>query len=150
MNALELLQTIETRGGMATLKRDELGAAKVNVAPRSLALELLPEIRRLKPELLDLLQGAPANRLNPQRVQKTDEADERARALLAKYRRGGAVLSLETVERDGATWRALYLDLTGVSPEREARANAQIETHARTLARALELESIGDADEVTR
>lgn len=55
MDARQLLQSIEARGGVATVKTDESGAAKINVAPRSLALELLPDLQRFKPALLELL-----------------------------------------------------------------------------------------------
>lgn len=54
MDARQLLQNIEARGGVATVKRDG-GAASINVAPRSLALELLPDLQRFKPALLELL-----------------------------------------------------------------------------------------------
>jgi len=35
MNARSLLETIEARGGVATVKRGQNGAAVLNVAPRS-------------------------------------------------------------------------------------------------------------------
>jgi hypothetical protein len=54
MDARQLLQSIEARGGVVTVKH-ESGGAKINVAPRSIALELLPEIARFKPALLELL-----------------------------------------------------------------------------------------------
>lgn len=54
MNARELLETIEARGGVATVKRDG-GAAVLNVAPRRVALELATDIQRFKPVLLELL-----------------------------------------------------------------------------------------------
>ncbi len=54
MNAHILLETIEARGGVATVKRDD-GAARLNVAPRSVALELAGDIQRFKPALLELL-----------------------------------------------------------------------------------------------
>ncbi len=62
MNARFLLETIEARGGVATVKTGSDGAAKINVAPRSLALELLPELQRFKPGLLELLAPEEANR----------------------------------------------------------------------------------------
>lgn len=55
MNARELLQTIEARGGVATLT-GEGRAAKITVAPRQVARELLPELQKFKPSLLELLQ----------------------------------------------------------------------------------------------
>ncbi len=61
MDARQLLQSIEARGGVATVKTDATGAAKINVAPRSLAIELLPDWQRFKPALLELLT-APAKR----------------------------------------------------------------------------------------
>jgi hypothetical protein len=54
MNAIELLATIEARGGVATVKR-EGGAVKLNVSPRGVALELASDIQRFKPALLELL-----------------------------------------------------------------------------------------------
>jgi hypothetical protein len=51
---LQLLQSIEARGGVATVKHGG-GAASINVASRSLALELLPDLQRFKPALLELL-----------------------------------------------------------------------------------------------
>ena len=80
MNAPQLLQTIEARGGAATLKRDESGAAKINVAPRSLALEFLPDLQRLKPELLALLKspdGAAAPSRAPAPIRLLDELEGR-------------------------------------------------------------------------
>jgi hypothetical protein len=54
MNARELLQSIEARGGVATVKR-EGGAVKLNVSPRGVALDLAGDIQRFKPALLELL-----------------------------------------------------------------------------------------------
>jgi hypothetical protein len=74
MDARQLLQSIEARGGVATVKTDATGAAKINVAPRSLALDLLPDLQRFKPALLELLtapaaqpapDGSPFRRVNP-------------------------------------------------------------------------------------
>lgn len=56
MNARELLDGIEARGGVASVKRDG-GAAVLNVSPRSLALELLPDLQKFKPAILDLLDA---------------------------------------------------------------------------------------------
>lgn len=54
MNAHQLLQNIEAHGGVVTVKRDG-GAAKLNVSPRAVALELASDIQRFKPALLELL-----------------------------------------------------------------------------------------------
>ena len=64
MTAPQLLSRIEKRGGSVTLKRSGDGAAAINVAPCSLALELLPEIKHFKPQLIELLetQQKPATR----------------------------------------------------------------------------------------
>lgn len=65
MIALELLHSIETRGGTVTLKTAPTGAVTINVAPRSLALDLMPDLRRSKPALIELLSEAaepPPNR----------------------------------------------------------------------------------------
>lgn len=55
MDARQLLERIEARGGVATVKRDG-GPAKINVTPRGVALELATEIQRFKPALLELLE----------------------------------------------------------------------------------------------
>lgn len=59
MDAHKLLENIEARGGVATVKRDD-GAAVLNVSPRSLALELLPDLQKFKPALLELLGAVAA------------------------------------------------------------------------------------------
>lgn len=69
------------------------------------------------------------------------EEDERTRALLSKYQSGGAVLSLEEVDHEGVAWIALACDLTDVPDHRREHAFAQMQKHARTLQRALELEA---------
>lgn len=66
MSALQLLQIIEARGGVATLKPDERGGFKINVDPRPLALELLPELKRLKPALIELMRAASLVQQPPQ------------------------------------------------------------------------------------
>jgi hypothetical protein len=56
MNARQLLECIEARGGVATVKRDG-DAAKINVVPRHVALDFASDIQRFKPALLELLDG---------------------------------------------------------------------------------------------
>lgn len=60
MNARTLLETIEARGGVASVKRRSDGAAVLNVAPRSCCADLLPDLQKFKPALLELLTGADA------------------------------------------------------------------------------------------
>jgi hypothetical protein len=68
-------------------------------------------------------------------------APDECAALLASYRRGGAVLTLEMVEHDGAQSLALGIELTArVAPEKRARAFQRITNHGLELVRALELE----------
>jgi hypothetical protein len=67
--------------------------------------------------------------------------DNRARALLAKYRREGGVIELEEIESGGATWLSLACDLSAMpAATREGRYLA-IEQNARLFQRALELET---------
>ena len=85
---------------------------------------------------------------NPQKVQKSndvhrwcaDNDNERAVKLLAKYRRSGAMLSLEEIEHGGATWLALACDLENVAPDQRESAFEAMQRNARILQRALELE----------
>lgn len=74
MSARELLETIEARGGVATIKHDG-GAVKLNVSPRGVALELATDIQRFKPALLELLTERPAetpeNALNRAQLART-------------------------------------------------------------------------------
>jgi hypothetical protein len=68
MDARQLLHSIEVRGGVATVKR-EGDAVKINIAPRSLALELLPDLQRFKPALIELLaptDAAARDRVSPE------------------------------------------------------------------------------------
>lgn len=79
---------------------------------------------------------------SPQKVQKSRSSDGGdVLALLARYRRGGAVLELETVTHDGSQWRALACELSGVAPHRRDHAFAQMQRHARRLQSALEAEA---------
>lgn len=59
MNARQLLENIEARGGVATL-HGKGRAAKISVAPRSVAREFLSDLQRFKPSLLELLEAAPS------------------------------------------------------------------------------------------
>lgn len=74
MDARELLEQIEARGGVATIRR-EGEAAKINVAPKALALELLSDLQRFKPSLLKLL--AQRERKRPTRAQQIEAAHAR-------------------------------------------------------------------------
>lgn len=59
MNAHRLLENIEARGGVATV-HGKGHAAKISVAPRSVAREFLSDLQRFKPSLLELLEAAPS------------------------------------------------------------------------------------------
>ena len=71
MDARQLLEMIHERGGVATVKLDG-DAAKINVSPRSLALDLLPDLQRFKPALLELLT-APEPPATPSPFRRVNE-----------------------------------------------------------------------------
>jgi len=78
LNALELLETIEARGGALTVKRDG-GAAKIQIAPRGLVCDLAGAIQKFKPALLELLD-APTDatrraRVRPELRRQMPDAD---------------------------------------------------------------------------
>ena len=93
MDARQLLSEIEARGGVVKVKPDPSGAgtgARLNVSPRSLALDLLPDLQRFKPALIELLTAptcaqieSARRRILPYLAQRfTDaERDELARSL---------------------------------------------------------------------
>ncbi len=149
MSAPELLARVKSRGATARAEIGDDGAAVLVIAPRALIGDLLPDIQRFKPQLLELLaptaNGFTGSDIGAQRQSDADgsdtSSDARALELLAKYRRGGALLELEAIERAGAAWLALACDLERVAPEKRARAFEQIECNARQLQRALELEA---------
>lgn len=150
LDARALLELLESRGARLEARGDRLAVD----APRSLIGAFAGEIARFKPQLLELLAptgsdtGAQRQSDDGSDTDKTDDADERARDLLANYRRGGAALSLEEIEHAGATWLALACDLTNVPRLKRDRAFEQVQRHAREIQRALELEadsSHGDA-----
>ncbi len=147
MNAAQLLATVTARGATARAEIGDDGAAVLVVAPRSVIGDLLPDLARFKPALLELLAsdaptpGSAAAPTSSAQPDDDEQRDERARQLLAKYRRGGALLELETIERDGAAWLALACDLTDVPQEKRGRAFEQMERNAPKLRRALELET---------
>lgn len=60
MNARVLLAHVEARGASLRVERDEEGAAVLIVAPRSRCVDLLPELAKFKPALLELLDVAPS------------------------------------------------------------------------------------------
>lgn len=64
MNAAHLLATVSERGATARAEIGDDGAAVLVVAPRSAIGDLLPDLQRLKPDLLRLLapDDAPAHR----------------------------------------------------------------------------------------
>jgi hypothetical protein len=55
LNASQLLLAIEERGATARARIGNDGAAVLVVAPRDAVGDLMPELKRLKPELLELL-----------------------------------------------------------------------------------------------
>lgn len=77
MNARQLLDAIKKRGGVASVKHGDNGAAVLNVAPRHVALDFASDIQRFKPALLELLE--------PTRREPTDDE---ARARFPAHLRG--------------------------------------------------------------
>lgn len=161
MTAPDVLAAIEARGGSLSVARDATGAAMLKITPRGIVPDLLPDVRRLKPDLLALLESArdvaaPAHRWRdaqppaPDVVASAiapdvcpDLSPDGAAALLAKYRRGGAVLTLETVN-GGALALALAIELPASwAPERRERAFAFCERDGLAIYRALEIEAAG-------
>ena len=141
MNALELLATLGERGATARAEIGGDGAAVLVVAPREAIGDLLPELQRFKPQLLELLAPTGNAPTGTATANADGAGDARALELLARYRRGGAALELEEIEHAGAAWLALACDLTDVAPEQRGRAFAQIERNAPQLRRALDLEA---------
>ena len=68
MNARVLLAHVEARGASVRVEHGDNGAAVLVVAPRSKCVDLLPELARFKPALVELL--AP----------KVEPTDDEARA----------------------------------------------------------------------
>lgn len=58
MNARALLAHVEARGASLRVERGADGAAVLVVAPRSACVDLLPDLQRFKPALLELLEHA--------------------------------------------------------------------------------------------
>lgn len=103
VDARALLELLESRGA-----RLEARGARLTVdAPRSLIGAFAGEIARFKPQLLELL----ATTGSDTGAQKQSDDDARALELLARYRHGGALLELETIEHEGAAWLSLACDL---------------------------------------
>jgi len=102
MNARALLETIEARGGVATVKRRADGAAVLNVAPRSCCADLLPDLQRFKPALLELLTGtdAPPGTSPPDtRAQNIEASRLRLNRLEARLGTAGACLAIWKASR---------------------------------------------------
>jgi hypothetical protein len=151
MTAQEILTTTKKLKVSLWSEGDKL---KYKAPEGVLTDEMRANIRRLKPELLDLLESATAHRWRDEAPDVAELSaiapnvlpqltpDESAAALLARYRRGGAVLTLERVDHDGARKLALGVELTArVASEKRARAFQRITNHGLELVRALELES---------
>lgn len=114
MTAPQLLEAIEARGGVARVK-DNGGAIVLNVAPLTLARELAPDIRELKPQLIELLESAPVHRWKQSAPNAPDVASDapanaqapdvaQLSAALAEAKRGAWVIPSPLLL---AQWRAL-------------------------------------------
>lgn len=55
MTAPELLAEVESRGGHVVVAHDATGVVALRITPRGLVPDLLPELARFKPALLELL-----------------------------------------------------------------------------------------------
>lgn len=127
MNAPELLATVEARGVSMRRETDASGAAVLRIRPVALVSDLLPEIARFKPALLELLETpelraetAETPNLSPDApngpqtevfgFDGTAEIQHLARVILECVRPGGG-FSFGDVK---PYWRAAN-DLTGVS-----------------------------------
>jgi hypothetical protein len=134
MNAPELLATVEARGVSMRRETDATGAAVLKIRPVSLVSDLLPEIARFKPALLELLESpAESPKTAPNRAQ-TDAApnlspDAKSGPQIEFFAVDGAAeinhlarVILECIRPNGAFdfsllkpyWRAAN-DLTGAS-----------------------------------
>jgi hypothetical protein len=63
LTAPELLAQVEARGAAVAVAFDTTGAACLKITPRGLVPDLLPDLARLKPALLELLQQPDARQL---------------------------------------------------------------------------------------
>lgn len=77
INARQLLEAIEARGGVASVKHGDNGVAVLNVAPRHVALDFASDIQRFKPALLEMLEPS-----------ATMPTDDEARARFPAHLRG--------------------------------------------------------------
>ena len=91
-----------------------------------------------------------ANGIDPATVKSNAPANPQARQprrpardLLAFWRGRGVSLTMETVERDGANWRALAVDLQHVAPEQRDAIFDELQPNAREFERALAIEEAG-------
>lgn len=83
MNAAELLATVHERGAIARREIGDDGTAVLVVAPREAIGDLLPELARFKPALLELLSPDVAaatdedarNRVRPELAQRMNARD---------------------------------------------------------------------------
>ncbi len=160
LTAPALLESLALRGAVVSLA-GAAGDRRLHVAPRDVLTDAdRADIRRLKPDLIELLEapdvaasattggaavmapgdGAPdVSAIAPDVMPRLTQGE--CAAMLARYRAGGAVLTLEMVTHDGARKLALGIELTArVAPEKRARAFRRIGNHGLEMVRALELE----------
>jgi hypothetical protein len=74
MTAPELLAEVEARGGSVAVALDATGAAMLKVTPRGIVPDLLPDLARFKPALLELLadDDIARQRVRPELARRMD------------------------------------------------------------------------------
>ncbi len=87
MTAPELLAEVEARGGSVAVARDATGSAQLKITPRGLVPDLLPDLARFKPALLELLATDDS-------AATDDEARQRVMAELRAMMPDGDVLAV--------------------------------------------------------
>ncbi len=73
MNAPELLATVRARGATAHAEMDATGAAVLVVAPRAAIGDLLPDLLRFKPQLIELLSVSTKTFIGGHREEETGQ-----------------------------------------------------------------------------
>lgn len=147
-DASAMLAELNRRGVVLRANGDRLAID----APRGSIGDLLPELQRFKPALLELLASSAATGDETATAPNVasaiapdvmpDLSPEAGAALLAKYRRGGAVLSLA---RNGGALSICAEVPSRFSPAKCERAFDAIERDGLAIFRALELEADASA-----
>lgn len=78
MNAPEILAEIGRRGATARAELDDDGTAVLVVAPRAVVGDLLPDLQRFKPQLIELLSVSTKTFIGGHREEETGQISPRA------------------------------------------------------------------------